>query len=151
MLWDAATGVSRLLATTPEDSDRGGACFTSDGDKLAYPIGGDVISFWEPVAGKRLKDVRLPLPIVGKIALSPGNGCLAAACSNAGNGGSTILLWDPAGDREAVRIPVNFSLRGSVLAFDPTGRRLAVGTRGGRLCVFETTSGRKSIDVPEAH
>ncbi|MGA2256629.1 MAG: WD40 repeat domain-containing protein, partial [Thermoguttaceae bacterium] len=151
VLWDAATGAPRLLATIPEDSDRGGACFTSDGEKLAFPIGGAVISFWESATGKKLNDVRLPLPLVAKPALSPHTAYLAAACSGADNQVNTILLWDLAADREAARTPVEFSLRGSVLAFDPTGRRFAVGTRGGRLCVFETASGRKSIDMPEAH
>ncbi|MGO9112629.1 MAG: WD40 repeat domain-containing serine/threonine protein kinase [Thermoguttaceae bacterium] len=151
VLWNTATGEPRLLATIPEESDRGGACFTSDGDKLAYPIGGAAISFWESATGKKLNDLRLPLPVVGKLALSSRAGYLAAACSNAGNQEDAILLWDLAGDREAARFPVAFSLRGSVLAFDPTGRRLAVGTRDGRLCVLETASGRKSIDNPEAH
>ena len=95
--------------------------------------------------------MRLPMPITGKIALSPGGVHLAAACSNGDNRGDMILLWDLAGDREVSRIAVEFGLRGSVLAFDPTGRRLAVGTRDGRLCVFETPSGHKSIDLPGAH
>jgi len=151
VLWAAGAGPPRLLATVTEDSDCGGACFASDGEKLAYPTGAGTISFWESATGKKRNDVRLPLPVAGGLALSPRAERLAAACAGADNQSSAILLWDLPGDRAALRIPIPFSLRGSVLAFDPTGRRLAVGTRAGRLCVFETTSGRKSIDVPKAH
>ncbi len=179
VLWDAATGRPRSLATIAEDSDRGGACFTSDGEKLAYATGGSEITFWESATGKKLNSVRLPLPVAGRLALSHGdcpdfrgrddvalrrelrrreNGTvpfspeyLAAACSDDAGQSNVVLLWDLAGDREARRIPVEFSLQGAVLAFDPTERRLAVGTRDGRLCVFETGSCRKLIDVPEEH
>ena len=56
VLWDTATGEPRLLATIPEDTDRGGACFTSDGEKLAYPMGAGVVRFWESATGKKLNE-----------------------------------------------------------------------------------------------
>jgi len=151
VLWQTATGAARLLATVADDGDCGGACFTSDGKQLAFPTGGPEISFWESATGNKIRDVRLPLPVVGKLAISPRADRLAAACADLDNRTGAILLWDLAGNRETARIAVPFILRGSVLAFDPTGRRLAVGTRAGRLCVFETATGRKWIDLPHAH
>jgi eukaryotic-like serine/threonine-protein kinase len=152
VLWDAATSAARLLTSTiPADNDYGGARFTPDGAKLAYPTGGNVISFWESASGMKLKDLRLPLPLSGGLAIAPRGDRLAAACSEADGRGNQVCLWDLTGDREAGRIHADLDLKGAVLAFDPTGRHLAVANRDGRLCIYDAKSCRKLIDVPGAH
>ena len=49
------------------------------------------------------------------------------------------------------RIEADFGLSAAVAAFDPAGDRLAIGTRDGRIFVFDLTSKAKTVALPGAH
>lgn len=151
-LWNlSGNGRPRSLTDVSQDTDRGGAQFTADGSRIAYPTGAETLTFWQTATSDPSRAVRLPLPIVGGWELDASGRRLVGLCAGAGEHAGTLVVWDLADDREAARVPTEFSLKGAVVALDPAGRRAALGTRDGRLCVVALATGQKLINRPAAH
>jgi WD40 repeat protein len=152
VLWQVAGGnPPRTLSSGSPDTNRGGARFTAGGSQVAYPTKERTITFWQTATGQRLRDVRLPLPVVGGMAVDCGGQRLVCLCSGEQNHEGTLVVWDLPNNREIARHSTDFSLTGAVVALDATGQRAALGTRGGRLSIVEVATGRLLSDRPEAH
>ena len=152
VLWDVTTDPSpRTLVTVQEDTDRGGACFTTDGSRILYPTGEHTVTVWESETGEQVDEVHIPLPVVGKPALDGSGRHLACPCAGVGDAEGVIIVCDFADRRESLRLDVDADLRASVLAFHPSGDRLALGNRTGRLSIFDLFTERRPIDLRAAH
>ena len=168
-----------MLASISAQADLGGPCFRPDGRQLACATDAQTVTMWETATGQPSGEVSLPLPLTGRLVWDPSGRYLGCPCAGTGNAetspptnggdignawtgnattgdaslrwGGTILVWDWARQRVATQLVVPDDLRAAVLAFHPSGERVALATRRGRLCVFELTSGRQLIDQPAAH
>jgi WD40 repeat protein len=168
VLWQpSASDEPRLLANITANSDLGGPCFRPDGRQLACATDPQTVTIWDTATAQPVDAIQLPLPLVGRLAWDPSGNFLACPCAGTGNatppgpadGGiawtgnasDSILIWDLSARRVTLQLAAPDDLGASVLAFHPTGRQLALGTRRGRLCTFELATGRQLIDRPEAH
>jgi WD40 repeat protein len=152
VLWDLeGSAAGRTFARSSDDSDPGGALFLTGRSELAYPSDKQTVAFWRLPAGEPSAKIRLPLPLVGKPAVDATGRRLACPCAANETGGGTLVICDLAGQREPSRIEADFSLSAAVVAFHPRDDRLAMGTRDGRILVFDLASASKLITLPGAH
>jgi WD40 repeat protein len=152
ILWDLAhDGQARLMARTAVDTDRGGPCFSDDSKVLAFPPDADTVKLWATDTGEEIREVRLPLPLAGRIALAPSGRMLAGACVGAAEQTGTVLLWSLAENREAARLSIPLELKAAAVAFHPAENQLAIGTRTGRLLLVDTNRSRVVYEDPGAH
>lgn len=86
--WDIETGIS--LGKSPPTQVRRNAnlAFHPDGTRLAVAIGGDAVTFWEPLYRQQLLTLRQTADVAGLVAFSSDGTHIASAT----NGGS-ICIW----------------------------------------------------------
>ncbi len=150
VLWDlAGSGEPQTLVNVAENDSFGAGVFNADETLLVYPTGPQSIGVWDVSTAKKQRDVPLPKPVVGRIALRGSR--MVCACAAAQRGAGTLLVWDLAAFRAEATLGTDFSLSGASLALHPSADRVAVGTNNGRIFVLDLTSGRTWLALPGAH
>jgi WD40 repeat protein len=132
-LWEVTTG-QEIAVYGGGGADGHSLVFSPDGQTLATV--GRTVRLWEVATGKIIRqwkegDIG---GFVNTVAFSPDGKTLAAA-------GTTIHLWEVAQSKEIRSWKVNDSV--SAVSFSPDGKTLASAGSEGRICLWETVSGRE--------
>jgi WD40 repeat protein/tetratricopeptide (TPR) repeat protein len=162
-IWDLETGKERLRIP-----DQGGyvtrVAVSPDGRFLAVawraPGPGAVmallkgktptgrVSLFEPLTGKKLRELTGAGETVHDLAFSPDGQTLAAACDD-----GKVRFWGPATGR-AGRVLAGHQEKPRALAFSPDGRRLVTVSAGlaggGELKVWDVQTGKEVFAVEDA-
>jgi WD40 repeat protein/tRNA A-37 threonylcarbamoyl transferase component Bud32 len=152
VLWNVEDGDGPWsLATVFSDTNRGGAVFSPDGRFLAFPAGDRTVRIWSLHSQKKLSDIELPVPLIGRISVDRSSGRLACPCSGSSARQGTLVIWDVASNVEESRLETDFALTASTSAFSPDGSQLALGTRSGRIVVFDLSEEQAIARHKDAH
>ncbi|MEU6431274.1 trypsin-like peptidase domain-containing protein [Microbispora sp. NPDC046973] len=132
-VWELSTGeeLHRLVHDSPVYA----VAFDPEGQRLASGDDEGTISLWD-LAARPETFVAVEDRWVSDVAFHPGGARLAAAAQ------TSVPVWDLATAAEVRRI----AGEGMAVAFDPTGTRLAVGTRAASVWDLET--GRETHRFP---
>ncbi|MCX6092065.1 MAG: WD40 repeat domain-containing protein [Candidatus Bipolaricaulota bacterium] len=153
ILWNATTGrllhtliVAWVHPTVRAWSPVYSIAFSPDGRTLA--CGGDSITLWDPVSGKRLREMDIPAGAVYSVAFysvafSPDGRTLAA-----GTNSQTVTLWDVATGTPLRTLSGHSGAVNSV-AFSPDGNTVASGAADHTVRLW-VVGGNTSSPVPSA-
>src|SRR5262249_27697294 len=120
LLWDAATG--ERCATLPHAGVVRAVAFGPDGRWLVTAGDkDDRLHVWDVVAARAPKEIRGPGAFVRHVAVRPDGARVAASAWDYAHAGPKLGVYDVTSCKEL------FEAVGSVLAYSPDGRWLAVG------------------------
>ena len=152
ILWEIdGEAEPEALTTTIQDTDRGGAVFSPNGTLVAYAAGERTVRLRNLQAERAPTEIRLPLPLIGKLAFDHEGRRLVCPCRSSTSHRGTLIVWDLAEDTEQMRLETEFSLTASIPALSPNGNQLAVGIRSGRIALFDLARRKMVVDVKAAH
>ena len=130
---EAVADAKSLAAVLPRNSPVLGLAYRPDGRSLAGAHLDGTVRLWDLAQGTLIRLFENQSPVFS-VAFSPDGKTLA------GVAGFKTMLWDPASGG-LVRVWEGNSLRGSVVAFSPDGRMLALGADDGKLLLLDPASG----------
>jgi WD40 repeat protein len=113
--------------------------FSSDGRRVVSGANDGTVRLWNVADGQQWKVLRGHGGPVVDVVFSPDGSRLASAADE-------VCLWDPASGSLARTLTAGEPIK--VIAWDPTGRRLAACTSPGKLCVWDVSSGRLLLEKP---
>ncbi len=129
---------------------------------LAYPAGGNKIALADLMARGKPKVIELPLPVAPpnppftswsnrrqRLAWDSASPLLAVACTNA-IGKATILFWDTDRQAEQARWDGNFDIKALVMAFSPSGKRLAAGDAARSIRLYDLAAQSEALRLETA-
>jgi WD40 repeat protein len=151
LLWDVEGSTKpRTLATTIHDTQYRSVVFASKGKCLVFPLGAETVRVYDLRADRVLTDIKLPVPLAGKPAIDGSGRRLICPCSGSAAGQGTVLVWDLVSNVEESQLKTDFSLASCVPAFSPDGNHLALGTKSGRVVLFDLLRQREVIRLKAA-
>jgi WD40 repeat protein len=143
-LWKTATG-EELETLQRVDSDVLAAAFSRDNQLVAVAGGDRGLSLVERQTGRVRFNARHP-SYVRSAALAPDGKRLASNCERC------VRVWDAGSGQELWSADLHDELRAwriaTPLAFSPDGNRLAAGSGGNNLHVYEAATGRLLATCP---
>ncbi|HEY7309808.1 MAG TPA: WD40 repeat domain-containing protein [Gemmataceae bacterium] len=138
-VWELATG--RLLHRFPETSRY--IALAPNGAILAAGVG-ETIHLWDPVSGRKLRQIKRHQGEVTGLAFSPDGKMLAS------QGSEAIHLWDMAKGEEIASLPQKRAVPIPVqLAFTPDGKTLLATSRADhKLRIWDVAQRRQRREMP---
>jgi WD40 repeat protein len=124
-VWDAVTG-GKLVGIHPDVESVSGLMFSPDGAFLVATEAKTATVVWQAANGAEFR----VLPYCRKVAFSQDSHLLAGLTSD-----TTVAVWDVLTGQEVGNCST-FSIKVTAMAFDATGKRLAMGCQDGSVKVW---------------
>jgi RNA polymerase sigma factor (sigma-70 family) len=143
-LFDVATAKERHTITRPSYVRD----FAFAPDRALLAVGGQdgVITLWDPISGKLIRELRCPNKHIWAVAFSPDGKTLATGEFDEKGETGYIRLWDPAAGKERLQFRSTWGAE-HCLAFTPDGKTLVSGGGDSIIHLWDPASGEECSPV----